>query len=100
DRMARLDAETIVPGHGSVQRDAGYLERVRALLAGTVAVVRDAHDAGVGYDDLAEAVDLSAYEEEFTEGDPLRTYAWRSFYVTPGLPSAWASLGYPVPERS
>jgi hypothetical protein len=45
-------------------------------------------------------VDLTAYEPQFTGGDPLRTFAWRSFYLTPGLRSAWVALGYPVPEGS
>jgi glyoxylase-like metal-dependent hydrolase (beta-lactamase superfamily II) len=100
DRVAELGARTIVPGHGRVQHDTAYLEQVRALLEGTVAAVRDAHAAGVAYADLAAAVDLSAYESRFTGGDPVRRYAWRSFYLTPGLRSAWASLGYPVPDDS
>jgi glyoxylase-like metal-dependent hydrolase (beta-lactamase superfamily II) len=100
DRIAALGVRMIIPGHGSVQHDTAYLELVRALLQRTVAAVRDAHDAGVAYEDLADAVDVSGFEFEFTDGDPVRTYAWRSFYLVPGLQSAWISLGYPVPDGS
>jgi len=100
DRVAALGAATIVPGHGSVQHDTGYLEQVRSLLRATVATVRDAREAGVSYGQLDASVDLSAHERRFTDGDPVRTFAWRSFYFTPGLRSAWTALGYPVPEGS
>jgi len=97
-RVADLGAEIIVPGHGAVQRDMRYLAQVASLLDATIATVRDAHAAGVGYDHLAAAVDLTAQERRFTGGDAARAYAWRSFYLEPGLKSAWTSLGYPVPQ--
>jgi glyoxylase-like metal-dependent hydrolase (beta-lactamase superfamily II) len=100
DRIAAVGARTIIPGHGGVQHDTAYLDMVRALLERTIAAVREAHGTGAGYDDLVAAVDLSAYETQFTGGDPVRLYAWRSFYLTPGLRSALVSLGLPVPEGS
>ena len=98
-RVAELGAETIVPGHGAAQRDARYLEQVGRLLAATVSAVREAGEAGVAYADLDGAVELGELERLFTDGDPLRAYAWRTYFVTPGLKSAWTSLGYPVPEE-
>ena len=97
-RVADLGAEIIVPGHGAVQRDTRYIAQVASLLEATITAVREAYAAGVGYDDLAAAVDLAAEERRFTGGDAARAYAWRSYYVDPGLKSAWTSLGYPVPE--
>ncbi len=98
-KAAELGAETIVPGHGAVQNDATYLDQVTTLLEATLAAVRDAQAAGVGYEVLAEAVDLGEYERLFTGGDVTREYAWRSYYLQPGLASAWRSLGYPVPDE-
>jgi cyclase len=97
-RVADMGAATIVPGHGAVQRDTRYLERVVSLLEATIAAVRSAHTAGVGYAELSEAIDLGEHERLFAGGDPERTFAWRSFYFSPGLKSAWTSLGFPVPE--
>jgi glyoxylase-like metal-dependent hydrolase (beta-lactamase superfamily II) len=97
-RVAELPAAVVIPGHGSPQRDGTYLRRVIGLLERTVEGVRQAHAEGVAYEALAEAVDLIAHERQFTGGDPARLYAWRSYFLEPGLKSAWASLGYPVPE--
>jgi hypothetical protein len=71
---------------------------VRSLLEATVNAVREAHDDGVAYADLADAVDLAAYESEFTNDDPEYVWAWRAYFVSPGVGSAWSSLGYPVPD--
>jgi len=97
-RIAEIDAETIIPGHGAVQSDKRYIEQVVALLETTLGAVRDAEAAEVGYEDLSAAIDLGEQEALFTGGDPLRAQAWRAFYREPGLKSAWVSLGYPVPE--
>jgi glyoxylase-like metal-dependent hydrolase (beta-lactamase superfamily II) len=98
-RMAELGAETIVPGHGAVQRDTRYLKQVARLLEATLSAVAEAKAAGVAYADLGEAVDLSELEGLFAGRDPMRGYAWRSYYLAPGLESAWTSLGYPAPEE-
>ena len=98
ERIAGLDASTIIPGHGPVLRDKQYLGRVQSLLEATVNAVREAHDDGVAYADLADAVDLSSYESEFTSNDPEYAWAWRAYFASPGVGSAWLSLGYPVPD--
>lgn len=97
-KLAEFGAETLVPGHGPVQTDSRHLERVARLLEATVATVEKARAAGVAYGDLEAAVDLSEQEALFTRGEPMHVYAWRSYYLSPGLKSAWAALGYPVPE--
>ena len=98
-KLAGLGAETIVPGHGPVQRDARHLERVSRLLEATIAAVEKAKADGVAYADLGDSVDLSELERLFTGGDEMHAYAWRSYFLSPGLASAWSSLGYPVPEE-
>ena len=98
-KVAELGAETIVPGHGAVQRDSRYLAQATRLLEVTLAAVREARAGGAGYADLAAAVDLSEMEELFAGDDRMRAYAWRAYYLAPGLKSAWAALGYPVPPE-
>ena len=98
ERVKAIGAGTVVPGHGAVQADDNYIDQVLALLTATLAAVRDAHDRGVSLDQLADEVDLGAFEMRFTGGDPEKTFAWNSYYLSPGLKSAWVSLGYPVPE--
>jgi len=86
-------------GYGVVQRDTPYLAQLSSLLEAALAAVEKAPAAVVSYADLSSKVDLGKYEREFTGGDPLRTYAWQSYYLGPGLMSAWTSLGYLVPEE-
>ncbi|HSG96445.1 MAG TPA: MBL fold metallo-hydrolase [Woeseiaceae bacterium] len=100
DRLAAIDATIIIPGHGPVQHDKGYLDAVRKLLRSTVNQVRIAQAAGVDYAGLADAVDLGDAKELFTQGNADRMYAWQSYFVAPGLKSAWAGLGYPLPEEA
>ena len=98
-RLAELDAMILVPGHGAAQRDSGYLESVQALLEATMERVRTAREDGAEFGSLAEAVDLEDYRDQFAGDDPERLWAWNSYFVVPGLKSAWTSLGYPVPEE-
>ncbi|MEL7447858.1 MAG: MBL fold metallo-hydrolase [Pseudomonadota bacterium] len=91
-------AKTIIPGHGDIMRDDAYLARVSALLKTTVAAVRKAQQYEVPYENLADAVDLSTFENDFTGGDAEKTFAWNAYFVSPGLKSAWVSLGFDVPE--
>lgn len=99
DAIEALDAATIIPGHGPVQDDVSYLRSVRSLLADTLAKVRDAREAGVDYAALEDAVDLAETAARFTNGDAQHEFAWQSYYLDPGLKSAWVSLGYPVTEE-
>lgn len=98
ERLKSYQPETIIPGHGAVQDDTAYLDQVIALLRTTVGAVRAAHDNGVAFGDLHERVALTEQEQLFSNGEVANAFAWRSYFVEPGLESAWASLGYPVPE--
>lgn len=97
-RLLLYDAKIVIPGHGPVQQNKVQIEQILSLLTTTISEVRAAHDNGTHYSDLASAVDLNLHEKQFTEGDPERIFAWRSYYFAPGLKSAWASLGHPVIE--
>jgi len=99
DRLGARDAGTLVPGHGPVQHDQVYLDRVRMLLRTTLDAVARAHAGGATPDTLAEAVDLADLEAAFTGGDSTSSHAWRAYYFTPGLASAWSSLGLPQPAE-
>lgn len=99
ERIRDLDATTIVPGHGAVQHDSDYLEQVHALLQATLDEVRDAHASGVAFENLADEVDLAGFEARFTGGDPEKAFAWDSYFLSPGVASAWTSLGYALPDE-
>lgn len=99
ERLETFDAATIVPGHGPVQHDATYIRQVRELLEDTLSAVRAAQAEGAGFDNLSQAIDLEDQRRRFAGDDPLRNWAWNAFFVSPGLKSAWKSLGFPVPAE-
>jgi glyoxylase-like metal-dependent hydrolase (beta-lactamase superfamily II) len=95
--LADMDVEVIIPGHGAVQYGDRYLLLVKALLDATIDAVRSAREAGVAFEELEAAVNLDEFRSQFAGEDRLRLWAWRSYFVSPGLKSAWLSLGYPLP---
>ncbi len=98
NKLSNFNTKLIVPGHGPVQKDQRYLNQLRSLLDLTLKRVVDAKDNNAEFDELEEVVDLSDFEAMFTGGDENLGYAWRSYYLRPGLKSAWVTLGYPLPE--
>ncbi len=98
ERVFAFGARTIVPGHGAVQHDSKYIDQVLGLLRATVDAVRRAHESGAAFSELADAVDLTDHQARFTSGDTEKTFAWNTYYLAPGLRSAWVSLGYPLPD--
>jgi cyclase len=69
-RLAALDADIIVPGHGPAFRDNSYMlleaELFEAVLAATQRALRN---GAVSIDDVQAAVDLSRFRERFALGD-------------------------------
>lgn len=100
ERLETYDAETIVPGHGPALRDNRQLEALGALLSFTVDSVRDAKARGVALQDIGAEIDFSDFEQRFAGRDTLHRWAWQSYYVAPGIRSAWTSLGYPEPKAA
>ena len=92
-----IDARIIVPGHGAAQFDDAYLASVTRLIDATTSRVRAAYEDGTAFEDLPAAVDLEEFRREFAGDSPERQWAWRTYFVEPGLQSAWKSLGYALP---
>jgi glyoxylase-like metal-dependent hydrolase (beta-lactamase superfamily II) len=88
-RIRALDVAVIVPGHGPVQRDWSYLDRVSRLIESTLTQVRAAVAAGKDLDSTRAAVNLSAFEKEFGAGSLLNERAFRGFFVTPAVERAF-----------
>ena len=93
-----LDANLIIPGHGDPQSNADHIDKLSALIAATLKKVEKARADGVAYEELGDAIDLSDFEQRFAGDDPVALNAWQNYFLAPGLSSAWAALGYPVPE--
>jgi len=82
-----LDYSILVPGHGDIQTDTAYVDLVIEV-AESIADQRDAMLAdGMSNEDVQQALDFSAFEDQFTHGDAyIKDYydAWfEHFYIRP-----------------
>jgi hypothetical protein len=68
--LSRLDASTIVPGHGAAQHDHQYLTLVLDSLQAIADQVRQALDRGLTLSETLKAVHLESIRTSFTHDDP------------------------------
>jgi len=91
-RLADLDFEVLVPGHGAVQNGKAYLQRVMRLLDTVEEQVRAAVARGDDLDKARASVDLSAVDEPFTQNDPVRRYRFEGWFVKPNVGETYRVL--------
>ena len=95
-KLAALDFDILIPGHGEVQRGKAYVEKVAALLRSVREQVAAAIADGL---DLAAArarVDLSSFESELTGGDPVKRYYFREYFSYPNIERTYRALAAPA----
>jgi cyclase len=71
DALRKLDADTIVPGHGEILRDKSYLDDVINMMKSVVAQV-DAQlekNSEVSLEEVQKAMDLKAVREKMSAGE-------------------------------
>lgn len=97
DQLAKLDFDILVPGHGAVQKDATYLRRLQALLAEVRRQVGESVAGGLDLDATREALDLSAFVDEFAGDDEDARLKFDNWWRQPIARSAWLEArGEPI----
>jgi cyclase len=96
DELKALHASVIVPGHGDVQHDYAYIDMVRELLTFTRERAREAVLRGVPLDSLQKQIDFEPFIKRFTNGDVVRTDAFKSFYPVPAVMRAYEEASYEI----
>ncbi|MGY6663439.1 MAG: MBL fold metallo-hydrolase [Glycocaulis sp.] len=88
-RLRMLDVDLIVPGHGDLMTEWGYvdllIETLQSIADQTEALVADGHDL----DGLREHFDWSALEPRFTGGDPFWAGRFNVWFKRPILEAAF-----------
>jgi cyclase len=87
--LRRLEVDVIVPGHGAIQRDWSYLDRVSALLDSTLRQTKRSVAAGKDLAGVRQDVTLDSLRVVFSGGDVLRDRSFRNFFATPGVERAF-----------
>lgn len=80
-KVKSLGANTIVPGHGPVQRDYSYLDLVSSALQSAVSQVQAAVAKHLSLEDTRKQVDLSSFQQKFCDNDHGREAAFRVGFV-------------------
>jgi cyclase len=82
-RLKALDYQTLVPGHGPVQRDTDYID----LLIEAAESIADQRDRmladGKSVEEVEAALDFSAFEKRFTHGDDFVRVAFENWFEQP-----------------
>jgi glyoxylase-like metal-dependent hydrolase (beta-lactamase superfamily II) len=98
--LRALPASVIIPGHGAVQRDWTYFDMVVELLKSTLAQASDAVRKGLDLEATRKAVDLSAFRERFSRGDPAINRAFDAFFIAPAVERAWLEARGELDKRN
>ena len=86
--LRRIGAAVIVPGHGPVMRDAGYLRDVEELLIATRTQLGDMLARGVSRADAARQLDVKAFRDKHVT-TPMRRQAFERFFVQAAIAEVW-----------
>lgn len=92
-RVKALGATTILPGHGAVQRDAAYVERLAEALGVLRARALDAARRGLTLDSARATVTFEDLERRFEGDDPRLRGLLHVHFLGPGLPRAFQEAG-------
>ena len=97
DRLAGFDFDLLVPGHGDVQRDSSYMRRLQALLAEVRRQVAVSVAEGKDLEAARQALDLSAFVDEFAGDDEDARVKFENWWRQPIARSAWLEArGEPI----
>jgi glyoxylase-like metal-dependent hydrolase (beta-lactamase superfamily II) len=84
-KLAAIDTEVIVPGHGPVMHDKAYMLQVRELLDGVVAEVKRVWKPGMSADDVRKVMDLSKQRDAFCHADKSLENSFKASIETAGV---------------
>ena len=85
EKLAALDFEILIPGHGDVQRGKAYLQKIEALLRSVREQVAAAIADGLDLAGTRARVDLSTFESELAGDDPVKRYYFGEYFSTPNI---------------
>ena len=95
-QLLNLQPRIIVPGHGPVFRDTGYVQQTQTLLKDLVSQVRAAKARGETLEQAQKSVDLSAQRQRFAGESALLKLVFGMYVQGSGVPAAYKELTTPT----
>ncbi|HWS87774.1 MAG TPA: MBL fold metallo-hydrolase [Pyrinomonadaceae bacterium] len=91
-RLSELDFDTLVPGHGEVQRGKDYVRSLMSLIRSVQTQVKAGAGAGLDLEGVRRRVDLSEFERQFAGDDPILRYFFREYFSDPNVERTYKEL--------
>ena len=88
-RLAALEVDTFLPGHGPVMRDRSYIETLQALLRTLTTEVDAAVAEGLSLDETKKVVTLDEWKKKLAGDDAAVRRAFEQFFIAPAVERAW-----------
>ncbi|MCH8805930.1 MAG: MBL fold metallo-hydrolase [Planctomycetes bacterium] len=91
-KLARIDQEVIVPGHGPVMRNNDYVLLITSLLEKVVSRVRQALDQELSLEETQKGIDVEGFRARLGSQDLVPTRAFERFFLRPAVEQAYKEL--------
>ncbi|MBS0387379.1 MAG: MBL fold metallo-hydrolase [Proteobacteria bacterium] len=97
DKLKEYEFAWLVPGHGTIQTDRRYLERVQAAIADIRNQVAPLAARGMSLDEVRKAVQLTKLQDEFAGNDAWDRAQMRGFFLDALVSNAYKEAkGEPI----
>ena len=91
-RLADLEFDDLVPGHGETLVDHAYVDRIIGLVEFEIDAVRDTVRSGRNADTAAWDITFARWAERFVGQDPIGLYYFNEWFVIPAVQRAYGEL--------
>ncbi len=88
NQIKALDFKQLVPGHGPVEFDRGYVDLLIDLLQTTADQMKGLVARGLSEEDAVAKIDFSKVESRFTKGDAFLAHRFQDYVTGTALPGA------------
>lgn len=89
EKLCELHPQVIVPGHGPVLRDDGYVKQLAKLFASVKQQTEAAVARGETLEQARKSVNLDEFRKQFTGDSPARKVAFNMYVAGPAVAAAF-----------
>ena len=91
-KLASLDAVTIMPGHGPMMKDFNYVNQLIPLIESTWQQVTRAVSSGASLDSTLKLVNLARFRDQFAGQDARNRQQFDTWFARPAVEAAFREL--------
>lgn len=92
EKVAELDFDVVIPGHGAVQTGKNYVRLLIRLLQSVQDQTKAGIAAGLDREKIRQKMDLTSFEQEFAGDDPVSRYYFKIWFIDPNTTQTFDAL--------